>query len=430
MNLERVLDLAMERADQAQVMGSRREGSTVSFESGRLKTASSYQTSSAALRVIVDGKLGAASRSGPFDAQELAHDALAMAEFGSDAPFEWPGPQPAPQVKTVDERVPAITRAQMVEWGQAMIDALREHSPEIVSRASVGARRGTTAMLSSAGLCLDLAGTLHHVGVGGQLTRGTDMLLAGHSAYWRAAELDHLDVVRRAIEKFRWAETNASVASKTMPVIFAPEALHVLLYGLTLGISGKNVLKGDSPLKGKLGRKLFDERLTLTDNPLVDYALDSSPFDGEGTVHRITPIVHQGVLESFLYDLKAAAEAGVQSTGHGPGCGATNLIVSPGDTPYADMVADTQEGVLVHDVMGLGQGNAISGEFSVNLLLAYKIENGQIVGRVKDAMLAGNAYDALSHIDCLSAETEWVHGSLQAPAVKVRGLSVVAQAGN
>ena len=49
----------------------------------------------------------------------------------------------------------------------------------------------------------------------------------------------------------------------------------------------------------------------------------------------------------------------------------------------------------MHEYLGLGQGNPINGEFSVNLFLGYKIENGKLVGRVKDVMLAGNAFDAL-----------------------------------
>jgi len=77
-------------------------------------------------------------------------------------------------------------------------------------------------------------------------------------------------------------------------------------------------------------------------------------------------------------------------------------------------------------VLGLGQGNIFNGDFSVNLALAFKIEKGEIVGRVKDAMLAGNAYDALNHIRALGAEPEW-YGSMHAPFLQVEALSVVGK---
>ena len=64
----------------------------------------------------------------------------------------------------------------------------------------------------------------------------------------------------------------------------------------------------------------------------------------------------------------------------------------------------------MHGFLGLGQGNPINGEFSVNVFLGYKIENGKVTGRVKDVMLAGNAYTALKDITAMSQEREWVSG--------------------
>jgi predicted Zn-dependent protease len=110
------------------------------------------------------------------------------------------------------------------------------------------------------------------------------------------------------------------------------------------------------------------------------------------------------------YDLDTAGRAGVKPTGHGSSRSLTNLVINPGDTPYEMMIRNTAKGLLVHDFLGLGQGNPINGEFSVNLFLGYKIENGKLVGRVKDVMLAGNAFDALKDITAISKEREWVSG--------------------
>ena len=90
------------------------------------------------------------------------------------------------------------------------------------------------------------------------------------------------------------------------------------------------------------------------------------------------------------------------------------------------MIKNTSEGLIVEDVIGLGQSNVINGEFSVNVNLGYKIENGEIVGRVKDTMIAGNSYDALANISSIGQKAEWVGGSLKAPAIQVEKLSVIA----
>ena len=46
-------------------------------------------------------------------------------------------------------------------------------------------------------------------------------------------------------------------------------------------------------------------------------------------------------------------------------------------------------------LLGPGRGNILSGEFSINVHLGFKVEKGKITGRVKNTMVAGNALQAL-----------------------------------
>jgi len=93
------------------------------------------------------------------------------------------------------------------------------------------------------------------------------------------------------------------------------------------------------------------------------------------------------------------------------------------------MLKGIESGLLVHEFLGLGQGNPINGEFSVNVFLGYKIEHGKIVGRIKDVMLAGNAFEAIKDITAISQEREWVSGWISGlfPYVQVGKLSVTAK---
>lgn len=74
-------------------------------------------------------------------------------------------------------------------------------------------------------------------------------------------------------------------------------------------------------------------------------------------------------------------------------------------------------------------GGPLGRTFSVNLQFAYKIEGGEIVGRVKDCMLAGNVYDALQDIVAIGDEAERVGGRFSGflPYVQIGKLSVVAR---
>ena len=126
--------------------------------------------------------------------------------------------------------------------------------------------------------------------------------------------------------------------------------------------------------------------------------------------------------------------SGVESTGNGsrslfspPSPSPTNLILSAGETPLAEIIAGVDEGLLVENALGLGQGNVISGAFSNSLSLAFKIEKGEIVGRVKDVSIAGNVYDLLQDVAAVSRETEWVYRIFSLPYILLPDVNVVAK---
>ena len=87
--------------------------------------------------------------------------------------------------------------------------------------------------------------------------------------------------------------------------------------------------------------------------------------------------------------LKTAAQAGVVSTGNGqrglfsqPSPTLTKLVIGAGETPLAELIGSIRSWLLIYEVLGLGQGNTSSGAFSNLVSPGYRIESGEIVGRV------------------------------------------------
>jgi PmbA protein len=81
------------------------------------------------------------------------------------------------------------------------------------------------------------------------------------------------------------------------------------------------------------------------------------------------------------------------------------------------------DGLLVDDLIGVGQGNVIAGAFSHPVALAYRVRAGEVVGRVKDAAVAGNVYDLLKRIGGWGDDGRWV-GSRWSPSLLLDGVSV------
>jgi PmbA protein len=119
-----------------------------------------------------------------------------------------------------------------------------------------------------------------------------------------------------------------------MPVIFTPGGFVVVLLSLHLALDGKNVFLGASPLRDKLGQQIAHPGFTLIDDPTLDSGPNTSAFDNEGVVRKVTPLVENGILRNFIYDLDTAGRAGQHRTGHGANRSLTNLVINPGDRSF------------------------------------------------------------------------------------------------
>jgi PmbA protein len=432
MIVQQIVKKALKTAQAAQAVMLTQETSAVDFENDRLKSAESSQRTHIDVKVIVDGKVGVSSTTDPQDIDGVVSRALEAAQFGSQAHFVFPDAQSLEQVKVFDPALLPLEKPEMIRMGQQMMDMIKTYNPEILAGAAVNKTVYKVEYANSKGASYEADHTEFNVGATGQLVRGTDILFAGHGVGQKKRAVDMEEIAAQAIEYFRMAEQITPIESGEMSVIFTPGGLIALLLSLGLAVDGKNVNLGASPLRDKLNQQIASPSLTILDDPFIEYGPRTSAFDNEGVARKVTPLIEKGVLRNFIYDLDTAGRAGVKPTGHGSSRALTNLVIAAGNIPYETMICNTAKGLLVHEFLGLGQCNPINGEFSVNVFLGYKIEDGKIVGRVKDVMLAGNAFEALKDIIAISKEREWVSGPLAwlpgfMPYIQVGKLSVTAK---
>jgi len=217
-------------------------------------------------------------------------------------------------------------------------------------------------------------------------------------------------------------------------VILTPRGVAgAFLTPIALAFNGKTVLEGVSPLQHRLGEQVFDKNLNLWDDATLAYRVGSSPCDDEGMPSQCTPLIERGVVSNFLYDLQTAALANTASTGNcrriggSPKPAISSLVIEEGGISFEAMVEDMTEGLVIEQLIGADQGNLLSGDFSGNVLLGYKVENGKIIGRVKDTMISGNIYQVLKQPLGIGNEARWIDGILRTPALYCPCLSVTAK---
>jgi PmbA protein len=429
--MEQILALALKRAEAAEVFEISTEETQAHFEANRLKQLQTSQSTSVALRIIRKGRVGYATATGSGSARELVAAAIETAAFGTEAKFELPGAQDYPKVGIFDAKVASVPIQDMITLGEVMIAAVTGHTSGILCEAEVSRSIVNMRLLNSRGGQAAYRKSFFNLSIGGTLIEGTDMLFVGESDTSCHPLSDTAKITDVVFRQLNLAKNRAKAPTRTLPVVFTPDGVIALVMPLVSAFNGKTVLEGASPLGDKVGKPVFDKHFSLRDDSTVAYRPMSRPCDDEAVPSQRTPLISRGVVKGFLYDLQTAGLAGKQSTGNGsrnrgglPSPAPTALVVTPGRTTFDDMVADIKEGLVVEQLMGVGQGNILGGDFSGNVLLGYKIENGKIVGRVKDTMVSGNVYQILKDIPAIGSETKWVGGFLQTPPIYCQGLSV------
>jgi PmbA protein len=429
-----LLSTLHDRTEQAEVYTIERESTTVSFEANEMKTAKTQETQGVALRGVVDGKLGFTAASGEAEESELVANLLASARYGDEVPIAFPEGAPGPEVETYDSALAQVPMARFVEIGREVVDALRSADPDAKVDVDIERSVGRFTLRNSAGNELSQQLSRFSVQMSLERVRGDDVLMVYDSVHDVSLTSDYRQALERLQEKVERAKQAAKLNSGRMPVLFSPVGGMVLALPMMLAINGENVQRRISPLSDRQGEQVFDEKITLWDDPTLPGRPGSGGHDREGVPSRRKAVVAGGVSEGFLYDLKTGALLGTKSTGNGsrslfspPSPSPSNLVLKSGSTPLADMIADVGHGLLVDHVLGLGQGNPMSGAFSNTLGLAYVIEDGEIVGRVKDVSIAGNIYEDLRDVAALSEESYWVYGQIRLPYILLPGLNVVSQ---
>ncbi len=431
--LERTLAYARGKTTAAEVMVGEGESTPVSFEAEKLKEISTRQSWGLGIRVFVDGRMGVSSTNDPDKAEELVDRAIELARYGPESELALPSPSPdTPAIETYDPAIEEVTTEAMVDAGRRLLDEAKPLEPEALYGASLTRSTSSFAFLNSNGVGFGHSKSGFGLYVSGTLIRGTDMFFIGEgdrgcSPDWGMQR--HINGMRQQIE---WGKDIAPTPAGRMPVLFMPRAVSSVLLGPFLsGINGKTVLQGSSPLGGRIGEQVFDARLSIIDDPTLPLKPPSRSYDDEGVPSRRQFLVEDGVLRTILYELQSASKAGVEPTssasrglGAMPGAGTTHLSIAPGDAVFDDMLRTMNDGVIVERLIGMGQGNVLGGDAGGNILLGYRVQGGEVIGRVKDTMLHCNIYDILKDIMSIGAETTELGGSLSTPAILCAGVSI------
>ena len=191
-------------------------------------------------------------------------------------------------------------------------------------------------------------------------------------------------------------------------------------------LSGGSLQQRNSFLLDALGKPLFSERLTLTDDPFLPGLSGSRLFDTDGIATARREIISQGVLNHYFIPDYYAAKMGVPVTIDGPSVLRFSHFGENSEKVLnlSDLLKEAGKGILITDFNG-GNCNSATGDFSYGIR-GFLFENGAVVHPVREMNITGNMIDLWRHLiavgDDPRTSSRWTIPSLAFEGVNFSGI--------
>ena len=364
---------------------------------------------------------------------ELVERALTMARAVPEDPFAGiaePGQiaRSWPDLDSADPEEPAATelieRARIAEETARAVPGVTNSEG---AEASWG--RSIVALAASNGFAGSYVSSGHSVSVsvlageGLKMERDYEFASAVHAADLKDPAWIGRSAGERAVKRLGARK----VPTQQCTVVYDPRVSRGLVSHMLGAIAGPSIARGTSFLKDKLGKLVFAPGIRIVEDPHRPRGLRSKPFDGEGIANRRRALIEDGVLTTWLLDLRSARQLGLETTGHAsrgtsspPSPSATNLWLEPGAMTPQELIADIKSGFYVNELMGMGI-NGVTGDYSRGAA-GFWIENGEIAYPVSGVTVAGNLIEMYARL-VPANDLEFKTG-LDAPTVRIDGLTV------
>jgi PmbA protein len=231
------------------------------------------------------------------------------------------------------------------------------------------------------------------------------------------------DVARRAVERTVRQLNPRKIKTQRVPVVFEPLMTSWLMGFLFSCVSGVSVYQKTTFLAGKLGGRIGNDLVTVTDDGLLPGRPGTRPFDSEGVPCGRTTVVEGGVLKNYLCNVYAARKLGLPMTGNGEGSGVSpnNFYLKPGPAAPQEIIASLDKGLILIKTIGHGL-NPINGDISRGAFGLW-VEKGEIQYPVSEVTIAGNLGQILHDIEIIGNDPEY-QSAVTGPTIKVREMTV------
>ena len=437
---------------QWDLVGFQSYGHELDIEAGKITMAGGGGEGGFGVRVLDNGRFGFAHLVDVNGAERAVKQALSIAKKSPSVEgFVLPSLQPAQKVDgRFDKHLLDLNPEDLLEQADTVLSAVKSLDERaVVTGGGVGISATAGCMLNSEGIVSTGMTTSH--GIGLQVSLDVDGQVT--SSYQGQSSRSQLEAVPACVERaVHWAQVTQQTIDvestpKDTPVLFTSEGFSPLFSMVVPpAMTGEKMVRKESFWSDKLNQTVINQNLSIQDNGLLDGGMTSGSRDGEGVPRRQQMLVENGIMTGMLWSTRDAAQQvaegrveAAQSTGSAtsgghqspPSTGCTELFLTSkaGGQSWDELISVLDSGYVVNSVMGAHTANPSSGDFSVTSSSILKVENGEVVGALKQAGLSGNLAQALNGEVLLGSSVRrqgsYSSGSMHLPDVLLKdGLRV------
>lgn len=424
-------------ADSFDVIGVESDEAGVEVFEGKVKNTEIASSRGIGIRLFKDGRPGIAyTEKFSVDAiRQAVIDATAHSKITDRMELDLPEGVKLPDIdlESYKEEIDKINFDQMIKLGMELEQIALSQDKKIVNVPFLGVSKssGRSVIQNSKGVSYSKQSNAVSAGLGVVAKDGDSSKMGVYSNGGRSYSIFNTDFMsKKAVERALELLGAEPVESKQYPVVFSNRVSSSIIGMFLAPYYAELVQKGQSRLADKINQKISVDDFTMTCNPHLPGFPGSRLFDSEGVATKITPIVKNGVLQTFLYNLESSKKAGIAPTGNGSrsyagkaGTGTSNLIVDKGNKSVEELLAIYPECLYITKLEGSSGCSAISGEISIGVQ-GFLYQNGMRVRPVDRITLNSNYFDLLPLIRGLSNEYNDSFSSIKVPDILVESMYV------
>jgi len=249
----------------------------------------------------------------------------------------------------------------------------------------------------------------------------------------RIKDIDAAQVGGRAADRSIRSINPSKISIGEHEVVLSPRAVAGLfMYLGYIGFSATSFQDGQSFVKYNLGKRVFDKKLNVRDDPRDPKTLYSFSIDGEGVPKAKVQLVEEGRVseKSICYDSFTAGKEKRMSTGHAipPVFGFVsrpmpfNILVTSGKASVEEMIQETKRGIFItrfHYTNPVEPSKAILTGLTRDG--TFLIENGELTNPVRNLRYTDSMLSALKTIPMIGKDLEILE-DVTTPAMKLAKL--------